>query len=99
MPNTQYTLSGWMKTNIVSGDSEGASFGFYIIDGTGAVISYISFPAVQIKTTTDWTYYSKTITSPATTAGVIMVCRIYGHTGAATLIMDAWFDDFTVVKN
>lgn len=98
LPSTSYTISGWMKTNVVSGDSEGASFGFYVTDGTGAVIDYVSIPTTQIKTTTDWTYYSRTFTTRSTAAGAIMVCRIYGHTGTATLIMDAWFDDFKVTK-
>ena len=46
-----------------------------------------------VKTTTDWTLYTVTFTTAANTVYLAFDHRVYGHQGAATLIMDAWFDD------
>jgi len=94
LPSTSYTYSFRMKTNYVSGDSnDGASimFNFAKADGTASG----SFQSTKVKTTTDWTLYTGTFTTAADTVAINVNPRVYGHTGAATLIMDAWFDDVT----
>lgn len=51
-----------------------------------------------MPTTTDWTFYTTTFTTGATTSYIVFDHRVYGHQGAATLIMDAWFDDIYLAK-
>lgn len=95
LPSTSYTYSFWMKTNYVSGDSnDGASimFNFAKADGTSSG----SFQSTKVKTTTDWTLYTGTFTTAADTVAINVNPRLYGHTGTATLIMDAWFDDIVL---
>ena len=94
-PLTSYRLTYWMKTNYVSGDS---SYGAYVnaaqykLDGTG-----VSSAGTYIKTTTDWTQYTKAFTTAVNAAYISLECRIYGHSGStADLIMDAWFDDIVL---
>lgn len=97
-PSTQYTCTFWMKTNYVSGDSNsGAVLGIWEYSNTPTLLASNSGPTV-VKTTTDWTQYSVTFTTQSATCFVQPVCLIYGHTGTATLIMDAWFDDITLVE-
>lgn len=99
LPNTTYTVTWWMKTNYVSGDSsQGATVGFIEWNGAFSATTFNSGPGATIKTTTDWTQYSFTVTTASTTRFVNVQPRIYGHTGTATLIMDAWFDDITLTK-
>lgn len=99
LPNTTYTVTWWMKTNYVSGDSsQGATVGFIEWNGAFSATTFNSGAGATIKTTTDWTQYSFTVTTTSTTRFVNVQPRIYGHTGAATLIMDAWFDDITLTK-
>lgn len=97
-PSTSYTYSFWMKTNYVSGGATNGAcltllFSNDVGTGTGATAAVTS-PIV--KTTTDWTQYTGTFTANAVTNYVQISCRVYGHQGTATLIMDAWFDDITL---
>jgi hypothetical protein len=91
-PLTTYTLEYYMKTNYVSGDSNsGATLAileYGISTASDLSTNYPSF----VKITTDWTKYTKTFTTGAKTRFLDLRPTIYGHTGAATLIMDAWFD-------
>lgn len=96
LPNTSYSYSFWMKTNYVSGDSsDGAKISFTesLYDGTTA--SHQTNTSA-IKTTTGWTKYSGTFTTTAGTRWLQVNPMIYGHTGAATLIMDAWFANIVI---
>jgi len=93
LPSTSYTLRYRMKTSVVSGDS---SHGAYVnvLEYDGASTSVIADrPGTIVKTTTDWTEYTITFTTSANCNFAVPSLRVYGHTGAATLIMDAWFDD------
>ncbi len=45
-----------------------------------------------MKTTTDWTYFTYTFTTDSNINYIKTAFRI-NNDGAATLIMDAWFDD------
>ena len=92
-PSTSYTYSFRMRTNVVSGDAtNGAAVAFqeFSTPGTSAVASTVTS---YVKVTQDWTLYTGTFTTSATTSRVNINPRIYGHQGTGTLIMDAWFDD------
>lgn len=96
-PSTSYTFTVRMKTNYVSGDSShGATLVLILHDSAGTQVTTQSISTV--KTTTDWTLYTKTFTTGSTTVMGHFEARIYGHTGTGTLIMDAWFDDITFSK-
>lgn len=94
-PSTSYRYSFKMKTQYVSGDSEGASLS--ITEATYTKTGITSTTVGKIKTTTDWTEYSGTIVTSPTTAFIVVLPQIYGHTGAGTLIMDAWFSDISLL--
>jgi len=96
-PNTTYTIEYWMKTNYVSGDAAlGATCSVWEYDSTAALTA--SNSGTIIKTTTEWTKYSYSFTTNANTCTLMIVPRVYGHTGTATLIMDAWFDDIVLTE-
>lgn len=84
-PNTSYTLTFWMKTNYVSGSATSGAF-VRLAGGVGV-------DSTKIRTTTDWTQYSLSVTTQPTASQLFIEMRIIGNDGTATLIMDAWFDD------
>ena len=95
-PSTSYTYSYWMKTNYVSGDSSsGATIAFQEVAPTGGTVLATNV-GTYVKTTTGWTLYTGTFTTNVGTGAISVDPRIYGHTGTATLIMDAWFDDIVL---
>ena len=84
-----------MKTNYVSGDSNhGANIAWLVSSGAGA--SDATTNTTLIKTTTGWTQYTGTFTTTATARFLTPRLTLYGHTGTATLIMDAWFANITL---
>ena len=94
LPSTSYTYSYWMKTNYISGDSTGGAFiDFRLYNG--ARVQTDQTNGTKIKTTTDWTFYTATFTTNATTRSLVILPTISGNTGTGTLIMDAWFDEIT----
>lgn len=96
-PSTDYTLTFWMKTNYVSGDSnDGAYILVSFSDSFGTGLSSAS--STKIKTTTDWTQYTLNFTTTSLTQIIYPRLRIEGSTGTGTLIMDAWFDDIYLAK-
>jgi hypothetical protein len=96
LPNTTYTITFSMKTNVVSGSATGISAGFYEYDGTGAVVT--GNMTGSVNTTTDKKVYTVTKTTSSTTRFIGAVIVLLGENGAGTLIMDAWFDDITLTK-
>lgn len=97
-PSTIYKVTYWMKTNYTSGDAtNGANLAALTYAATGGS-ALNSASGTYIKTTTDWTRYIFYITTHASAAYMMIRPTIYGHTGTATLIMDAWWDDITVEK-
>lgn len=90
-PNTSYTYSFWMKTNYVSGDSDGAYMIFRSRNGAGSTVA--SATSTKVKTTTDWTQYTGTFTTAADAVWIEPFMIVDGNAGTGTLIMDAWFDD------
>jgi hypothetical protein len=95
LPSTTYKLSYKMKTNYVSGDSSDGA-GISVLEYTVAASSATTDSTTRVKTTTDWTDYSLNFTTTSTSRYIVVYCLVYGHTGTATLIMDAWFDDIVV---
>lgn len=96
LPNTQYKMSGWIKTIYYSGDSNnGASIAALPMRANGNALQ--TFATAQIKTTTDWTYYETTFTTAPETNFISAEARLYGHTGTATLVIDSWFADLHLV--
>lgn len=92
IPGATYQLTGYMKTNVTSGDSaHGAAIACLGADGAGNIIT--TNTTGYIKTTTPWTKYTTTFVAASNARFMFINLRLYGHTGAATLIMDAWFDD------
>lgn len=95
LPNTSYTLTVAIKTNVLSGT---ATTGVYarISEYTGAGAGIISSDTSTITTTTDFTVYTRVFTTSATAR--YLVPKIYnrGNDGAATLAMEAWFADITL---
>jgi hypothetical protein len=87
-----------MKTEAVSGS---ATSGARIIaaEYSGAFVGGNIAQTTNIQTTTDWTYYTKVFTTASTTSFIVASCNVRGDNGAATLSMNAWFDDVTLVKN
>lgn len=93
LPSTSYTVTGRIKTNITSGTATtGAQLRAIELQGNNSSTAATNTIASGIVTTQDWTQYTLTFTTSATTRFIKMLCRIVND-GAATLIMDAWFDD------
>lgn len=96
-PNTQYTVSFKQRTNYVSGDSNsGAFLRVNMANGAGGNTQEIA--STPIKITTDETTRTMSFTTGATIRRGHLEACIYGHTGAATLIMDSWFKDIKVTE-
>lgn len=98
LPLTTYTASIRVKTNLVSGTATTGARAQLIesdINDNNKVINTI---VTGLKTTTDWTLYSVTFTTASTTRKAFPYLTILGNDGAATLIMDAWFDDIDFRK-
>jgi Concanavalin A-like lectin/glucanases superfamily len=91
-PNTDYKVSFYQKTKVNSGASDsGAKIQVFRQNGNGG--GSAESGTTFVNTTTDWTYKELLFTSgPAHTRGHIEL-RLYGHTGAGTLVMDSWFSD------
>ena len=95
LPNTSYTYSGWVKTNLVSGSATtGARLQFVTSTGTADVTTTTA--VTGLVATQDWTQYTGTFTTAATARFITPVMQIVGNDGTGTLIMDAWFDDITL---
>lgn len=92
IPGVSYTCTYRMKTAYTSGDSsDGACV--QIKERTAAGSNSTTTTGTKVKTTTDWTQYSVTFVAGSTARFVTANPSVIGNTGAATLIMDAWFDD------
>lgn len=95
IPNASYTCTFRMKTNYVSGDSNAGAY-LQFTERDAANGSGINTASTNVKTTTDWTLYTITFTTASTTRYVVPRAVVDGNNGAATLIMDAWFDDIVL---
>lgn len=96
-PNTTYTISGYITTNLVSGAaSTGARISASQQAGDATTPSGSGRALGIISTTTPRTFYTGTFTTSATARYIKVDCSITGNDGAATLIMDAWFDSLVL---
>jgi hypothetical protein len=95
LPATSYTLTGWIKATNHSGSS---STGIEVNAQEYNVNTFIRGNTLVsgIVSTQGWTLYSLTFTTSPTTNNVQIAPQIFGTDGAATLILDAWIDDFTL---
>lgn len=94
LPSTSYTLSCWVKTNVVSGTSTtGARVQFITRTGDGTTGVTTTNVVTGLLTTQDWTQYTTTFTTGATARFGTPSLQIVGNDGAGTLIMDMWIDD------
>jgi len=92
IPNTSYTATYRMRTVLTSGSATtGARMNFNEYDSAAG--NSVSNQGTAVLTTTDWTLYTVTFTTAATTNYIVPRLVLRGNDGAATLIMDAWFDD------
>jgi hypothetical protein len=98
LPNTRYRARVWMKTNYISGDSASGAYFAFLETNSAGTASGQTTTYTPVKTTTDWTEYVMTFTTRADTIWAHPEFRIYGHNGAATLQMEAWFDDLEITQ-
>lgn len=97
LPNTSYTISLYMKTQHYSGTANtGAVCQIINYKANGSTVGYVADVMNGVLSTTDWTKYSLTFTTEPETSFLQILPRVVGSNGAATLIMDAWFDDITL---
>lgn len=90
--NTQYRLSGWVKANRISWDSNHwASIWLWYTDNSW--LNQNSVRTSYVKTTQDWTYYEVLFNTLPDTTTWHLQFRSYWHTWSWDLIMTAWFDD------
>ena len=94
LPNTSYTISGFIKTDWLSGS---ATRGAYIRSEqfTGAGASITSIDHGYFNTTVDWTPITAnaTFTTGATARYIVVQCAAHSTAGTTTLNGSAWFDD------
>ncbi len=96
VPGASYTVTYRMKTVYTSGDSnDGANCAAVTYTGNGSAIQ--TYQGTKVKTTVDWTTYSFTFTAESNARWVLVRPRNYGHTGTATLILDAWYCQVSMV--
>lgn len=96
-PNTQYKLSGYIEAENVSGDSDSGVYVTVLFsksDGTSSEAK--SSP--NIKVNSPRTYFETIFTTNSTSRCGHIECRVYGHTGAATLAGDFYFSDIQLVE-
>lgn len=95
-PSTSYTGSYWMRTNYTSGSgSFGADVSFREATAAGALST--TNDGTFVQTTTGWTKYTVTFTTASTTRFILPRLQILGTGGAANLIMDANFDNISLM--
>ena len=97
-PDTTYILSGWIKTANMTGDSNNGVIIQMLEANSGGTNIGSAGSSAYIKTDQDWTYFEDEFTTNSTTARGHVECRFYGHTGAGTLLGDAYFDDIRVYE-
>jgi hypothetical protein len=99
-PNTLYSVSVWIKTNLISGSATtGVQVTVSEKNKTGANVAGGRTLATGIITTQDWTQYTSTFTTTGSTKFLSPSMQITGNNGAATLNIEAWFDDISIIKS
>lgn len=93
--STAYTCKFWMKTSLTSGTSNDGAF-VNINERTVANGGSVNNYSTKILTTTDWTQYTIQFTTASATRFLVPRMGVAGSSGAATLVMDAWFDNLEI---
>lgn len=94
-PNTTYNVSFVMRTNLVSGSATSGAF-LRINHFNSAGSSVTSTDSTKVQTTTGQTVYTFQLTTGTATTLLIPNMQVVGNDGAATLIMDAYFDAISI---
>lgn len=92
-PSTEYTVKYWMKTSLSGSATSGANVTLAQYRQNGITGAGASAAGTVVKTTTDWTQYTVTLTTNATARFIQPELNLVGDDGAATLIGSAWYDD------
>ncbi len=89
-----YTVTCRIKTTVIAGDSRGAYVRLAQRDETGASLGSHDTP--PIKTTTEWTYYTITVTAAANARFFTIEPTVNCQQSPSTLDMVSWFDSVAV---
>jgi hypothetical protein len=98
IPGRTYQFTYSMETNYVSGDSAAGAFAVVMLAKSSGVFSRSIEIGARIKTTTEKTVYTGSFVAKADEDRCHIELLVYGHTGAGTLIMDAWFDNISITE-
>lgn len=90
LPNTSYTVTGWVKTNNVNTSAVYID----VVEYNAANGSLVVNSTTKLSGTNDWTQLTKTFTTNANTRYLLVVLR----NNVAGNVSDAWFDDITLTK-
>lgn len=88
LPSTSYTISGWVMTNNVVTNGAWIEVREYSATLSNLITSFTS----RLSGSNGWTKLTKTFTTQATTAFVVVFLR----NNVAGNISDAWFDDIVL---
>jgi hypothetical protein len=100
LPSTTYTAVVIMKTQYNSGTASsdvGAQLQVFERDNAGVFQAQTN--TALVSATTDWTSYSCTFTTQATTRFLSVKFAIVGDQGAQDLLMEAWFDSIEIYQS
>jgi hypothetical protein len=93
IPSTSYTLSFWYNITSATGTSaDGVELAWYSNKADGTIVNTANLLQTT-NTTAGWTFFSATITPPATARTIQIVPRILG---GASFAATAYFDDITL---
>jgi len=97
-PNTTYNFQMWAKTTANSGAAtSGLQANLVELNSDGTTQAASTSVFTGVNTTTDWTLYTKQITTTATSNYVRILIDLVGNNGTGTLVMDAWVDGIQMV--
>lgn len=89
LPNTSYTISGYIKTNNVK--TNGSFLDFRQYSSTPTLL--VTTSTNKLSGTNDWTLVTATVTTNASASLATVLLR----NSVAGNISDAWFDDLTLI--
>jgi len=93
-PSTLYRLRAKIKTVLAGAGTNGAHVQLLMADGAGTNTQQVTVG--NVVSTQDWTEYMVEFTTGATIARGHLECRLYGHTGTATLTGTAYFKEVII---
>ncbi|MBI2443338.1 MAG: carbohydrate binding domain-containing protein, partial [Candidatus Levybacteria bacterium] len=87
-PNTAYTIQGWIKTNHVLTSDFGAQIRYVVTQASTTI-----FETQLVRGTTNWTFFSRTFTTPSDYQKGRLDMHAVISSGAT-----AWFDDIALCE-